>query len=368
MCGTASTGAGVSGTSTGYNGVNGITSFNATSSAVAGVAGYSTTSSRSGYGVYGESFGGGLGVDGVSQSGYGIEGYTPGAYSVGVAGIAPSSIGVSGEGEYGLEAIGEGTGTKSAILGYSFAGGYLLWLQSEAAGSPYCTVDGVADLYCTGSITSGQAARTRHVTAGGQHVAAFADESTSQTIEDMGEARLYDGVVNVLLSSDFASVIDRSASYLVFLTPQGDTRGIYVSAKTSAGFQVRNRARPVEPHVRLSRRGKAPRRIERSFTARSFAPAASAASHQPVADGSAAPISVATGRERAGVRFDAGAYRADLRHAAHRPSNVTRSLSIWSPWSRASALIVRAGIAYSTSSISPHLRQRKCAWCGPTGS
>ena len=49
---------------------------------------------------------------------------------------------------------------------------------------------------------------------------------------------MYDGVANVQIGPDFASVIDRSW-YYVFLTPLGDTRGLYVSVKTPSAFQVR---------------------------------------------------------------------------------------------------------------------------------
>lgn len=78
--------------------------------------------------------------------------------------------------------------------------------------------------------------------ATGRHVLAYTPESASATIEDVGTARMYDGVANVQISPDFASVIDRSW-YYVFLTPLGDTRGLYVSVKTPAAFQVRETLR-----------------------------------------------------------------------------------------------------------------------------
>jgi hypothetical protein len=46
------------------------------------------------------------------------------------------------------------------------------------------------------------------------------------------------GVANVQIDPAFASVMDRKW-YYVFLTPLGDTRGLYVSMKTASGFQVR---------------------------------------------------------------------------------------------------------------------------------
>ena len=59
------------------------------------------------------------------------------------------------------------------------------------------------------------------------------------TIEDTGTARLTGGVGAVHLEPDFASTLDTSKGYQVFLTPDGDTRGLYVAAKYQGGFIVR---------------------------------------------------------------------------------------------------------------------------------
>ena len=59
------------------------------------------------------------------------------------------------------------------------------------------------------------------------------------TVEDVGEAQLASGQAYVRIDPRFADTTDRSAAYLVFLTPQGDTPGLYVTAKTPSGFVVR---------------------------------------------------------------------------------------------------------------------------------
>jgi len=59
------------------------------------------------------------------------------------------------------------------------------------------------------------------------------------TVEDFGEARLVNGQAHVALGADFANVVDRYAAYLVFITPEGDSNGVYVVNKTSSGFDVR---------------------------------------------------------------------------------------------------------------------------------
>src|SRR5262249_45754570 len=58
-------------------------------------------------------------------------------------------------------------------------------------------------------------------------------------IEDSGTAHLVNGTANVYLSPSFARSIDPRFGYQVFLTPGGDTRGLYVAGKFARGFRVR---------------------------------------------------------------------------------------------------------------------------------
>jgi hypothetical protein len=59
------------------------------------------------------------------------------------------------------------------------------------------------------------------------------------SIDDFGEAQLVSGHAYVRLSADFANVIDKNVNYLVFITPEGDSRGVYVTDKTQVGFTVK---------------------------------------------------------------------------------------------------------------------------------
>ena len=62
-------------------------------------------------------------------------------------------------------------------------------------------------------------------------------ESPEHWFEDFGTAKLKRGRTVVKLDADFAKVIKRG-DYRVFLTPEGDCRGLYVRRK-SASFEVR---------------------------------------------------------------------------------------------------------------------------------
>jgi hypothetical protein len=65
-------------------------------------------------------------------------------------------------------------------------------------------------------------------------------ESPEHWFEDFGTAKLKNGRAVVALDADFAKVITRD--YRVFLTPEGDCRGLYVRNKSAARFEVRELA------------------------------------------------------------------------------------------------------------------------------
>jgi hypothetical protein len=77
-------------------------------------------------------------------------------------------------------------------------------------------------------------------TSSGPPLPTYASEASVPTIEDFGEATLLAGSGYVKLNPRFASAMAPTATYLVFITPQGPTRNsLYVTQKTRAGFEVR---------------------------------------------------------------------------------------------------------------------------------
>jgi hypothetical protein len=63
-------------------------------------------------------------------------------------------------------------------------------------------------------------------------------ESPELWFEDFGTAKLKRGRVVVKLNADFGKVIE-SGDYRVFVTPEGDCRGLYVHRKSASTFEVR---------------------------------------------------------------------------------------------------------------------------------
>jgi hypothetical protein len=72
----------------------------------------------------------------------------------------------------------------------------------------------------------------------GAHRLLYSLESPESWFEDFGRAKLARGRVKVKLDRKFVAVAD-TKDYQVFLTPEGDSHGLFLSAKNGAGFEVR---------------------------------------------------------------------------------------------------------------------------------
>jgi hypothetical protein len=62
--------------------------------------------------------------------------------------------------------------------------------------------------------------------------------TASPELEDVGDAQLVNGRAIVHIDAKLADVMDRRAAYHVFLTPDGDSKGLYVAQKTPTSFVV----------------------------------------------------------------------------------------------------------------------------------
>jgi hypothetical protein len=222
---------GVYGNGTTADGVHGVTS---STNGNSGTSGISTGTTGSAHGVYGRSSNG-QGVYGTSSSNNGVEGHSTASGGSGVAGIEIGTSSGSGDGVYSESA--DTTNLYEALEAKADSSNTYIFEGFNAKTDGLCTIDYNASLACTGGAIF-KTLRARHVNAAGQNVLAYASESATATIEDVGTARMVDGIANVPIDPAFASVMDRKW-YYVFLTPLGDTRGLYVSAKTASGFQVR---------------------------------------------------------------------------------------------------------------------------------
>ncbi len=70
-------------------------------------------------------------------------------------------------------------------------------------------------------------------------VKVYSQESTQVWLEDFGTASLVGGLATVKLDAKFAQLVDTKMPYHVFLTPNGDCHGLYISRKDATTFEVR---------------------------------------------------------------------------------------------------------------------------------
>ena len=216
-------------------GVLGTTS--GTGYGVYGVKGLTT----SGTGVLGEASADGVGTRGESHSGLGVyassvTGTALRAYSTGGTGlrsdIAGGGFSVVGTSVNGAGAGADFEGGRYGIVGRAQPTGFPLVLTDSSYHNIFY-VSGTGDIYYSGNFYS--FART----GSGSIVSSFTPASTEPTVEDAGSAKLVMGVATVALDRTFAVARDPNATYRVFLTPDGDTRGLYVARKSSRDFVVR---------------------------------------------------------------------------------------------------------------------------------
>ena len=73
---------------------------------------------------------------------------------------------------------------------------------------------------------------------GPRGVALYSIQSPENWFEDLGFGQLSDGFARVELDSTFAQTVNADIEYHVFLTPEGDSEGLYVTNKTPLGFDV----------------------------------------------------------------------------------------------------------------------------------
>jgi hypothetical protein len=144
-----------------------------------------------------------------------------------VVGTADNAIGVgahnNGAGSPALYAQNDST-TNSALL-FDAIGG-------SVGGE--CFIDVSGNLHCTGNVTGVVA-----VQGGSRKASLYAMESPENWFEDFGSGHLSGGAATINLDGAFAETVNTSADYHVFLTPNADCKGLYVSQKSVSSFEVR---------------------------------------------------------------------------------------------------------------------------------
>jgi hypothetical protein len=235
--------AGVLGTAPNGTGVVGITSFDSSNNGLEqdGVVGLDNS----------KSVNFNAGVFGASRENAGLFGFATGVTipscsflcpksGTGVGAESPTGTGVFSRGAIGVLALGDTHKFPALAIGTYMSNGPLI---DAFGGSDNQTqvlfLDHHGNLTIAGKLTQYDTPMTVKTTSHGDQVGTFAPQQSQPTMEDFGEAQLIEGRATVRLDPRFASTIDGRFRYLVFLTPQGDSSGLYVAQKTADAFVVR---------------------------------------------------------------------------------------------------------------------------------
>jgi len=201
--------------------------------------GYGVLGDASGYGLYG--LGGSAGTIGTSGSGFGAEGSSDsndGVHGVSNTGTGTAGLSTSGYGVYG------GSPNNYAVIGVTTSGTGVYGQVSTAsqAGVIGRQMDSSANwgIFAFGNIgATGTKSSVVQVDNASRQVALYAVESPNVWFEDYGSGQLASGVASIAIDPTYAQTVNTTVEYHVFLTPNGDCDGLYVSARTPTGFEVR---------------------------------------------------------------------------------------------------------------------------------
>lgn len=211
------------GTTRGDTGVLGATF--GTSGILRGVTGWNSNSPN-GAGVYGQMSSGSSSVEsGWTGIGAGVWGDGGSSGYAGVIGTADNSSG----GVF----YNNGSNFFTVYISAGSTGGYPFGAYNSANGNKGCGIDPNGNFSCTGSKNA-----VVPIDGGKRKVALATIESPKNWFEDFGSEHLSNGVALIHLEPDYAQTINTQMEYHVFVTPNGDCKGLYVTRKTESSFEV----------------------------------------------------------------------------------------------------------------------------------
>ncbi|MCX6832433.1 MAG: hypothetical protein NT028_09950 [candidate division Zixibacteria bacterium] len=227
-----------------------------------GIDGYAVnTSSGAAYGGSFETADSGTGIHyGIKSSGAGASSST----TYGVSGVGSNtstgtvlggefSTSLTGTGDhYGIKGSGYGNSDASTYGSYGYGKNFLTGsvyggffeTSSSGTGTKYGIYSvtpaaaGYAGYFAGNTLTTGTKSAAVKVD-NGEYRLLYAMESPENWFEDFGGGKLQDGVTTVQIDPLFAQAVNIQIEYRVYLTPEGDCRGLYVTNKGASSFEVR---------------------------------------------------------------------------------------------------------------------------------
>jgi hypothetical protein len=238
---------------------SGVSAFSESGNAI-------SAASSTGFGIFAQSNGG---APGTSVSGvYGFT-QTPAVGSAGVFGQAYGASGTyndlgsidfvsgiwadsanvdDGSGNVTLGLIATTDDNEAALIANNSADSETLEVDNLAAGGSSglfktfkaSTSDGACGIGSGGTLTCTGQLKTLATTGGGaRKVETYATQSAENWMEDYGSGTIERGMGVVKIDAAFAETVSETPDYHVFLTPNADSKGLYVINKTLTSFEVR---------------------------------------------------------------------------------------------------------------------------------
>jgi hypothetical protein len=133
-----------------------------------------------------------------------------------------------------FENNGAGASTLHIQNDSTNSGAILFEAQGYVGSGGLCFIDGSGDLACSGAVSNMVKAAES-----GREVETYSMQSPENWMEDFGTGTLQKGVAVVAIDPAFAGTVTADASYHVFITPNGDSEGLFVINKTATSFEVR---------------------------------------------------------------------------------------------------------------------------------
>ena len=208
------------------------------------------TLSASGAGVFGEgsTSSGGIGVLGqvLNDTGVGTAG-TSSIYSTTGRDLMNTGAGLWGDTSEGNAGILATADDHSAITAYNSATNVAtLFVENQTDGSnsaivlaTYSDYGGYCDVFVNGNLTCSGSVGGHATVNQSQDVALYSVQAADNWMEDAGSGQLHNGAAVVTLESNYAQTVNTGIDYHVFLTPNGDCKGLYVTRKSLTSFEVR---------------------------------------------------------------------------------------------------------------------------------
>ena len=159
-------------------------------------------------------------------------------HGTGLLGNSGTGVGVLGESRTGAGLSGTSASATEPVLQIKATGAGPLMFARNSADDKVLKLDQQGNLTIAGVIkTSGSC--QNGCSKPGEHLISYAPRESSPTMEDFGQGQLVNGAAYVRIDHAFANAIDPNSTYLVFITPNGDSKGLYVTMRSPSGFQVR---------------------------------------------------------------------------------------------------------------------------------